>query len=178
MDFPLSTQRLSLAPLTLADLSGFVAYRSDQEVARYQTWDAPYSEAKALELIANQINVTLPAKGDWLQIGIHLSETDELVGDLALHQLDDQKPGFEIGFTVARQHQNLGYAKEAAARLIGELKDALGVNRFVATSDRRNVASIKVLSSLGFTQRADKSWEEQFKGELVTVDYFELVDTQ
>jgi RimJ/RimL family protein N-acetyltransferase len=120
----------------------------------------------------------LPAKGDWLQIGIHLSETDELVGDLALHHLDELAPGFEIGFTVARKHQNLGYAKEAASRLIGELRDALGVNRFMATSDRRNIASIKVLNSLGFEQRADKSWDEEFKGELVTVDYFELVHTQ
>ena len=178
MDFPLSTQRLSLAPLTLADLSGFVGYRSDPEIARYQTWDAPYSEAKAFELISDQTNVSLPAKGDWLQIGIHLSETDELVGDLALHHLDELAPGFEFGFTVARKHQNLGYAKEAASRLIGELRDALGVNRFVATSDRRNIASIKVLNSLGFEQRADKSWDEEFKGELVTVDYFELVHTQ
>jgi RimJ/RimL family protein N-acetyltransferase len=178
MDFPLSTQRLRLAPLTLADLSGFVAYRSDPEIARYQSWDAPYSEAKAFELISDQINVSLPTKGDWLQIGIHLSETDELVGDLALHQLDDLTPGFEIGFTVARKHQNLGYAREAASRLIDELSNALGVNRFVATADRRNIASIKVLSALGFTQPADKSWEEQFKGELVTVDYFELVHTQ
>jgi RimJ/RimL family protein N-acetyltransferase len=48
----------------------------------------------------------------------------------------------------------------------------------MATSDRRNIASIKVLNSLGFEQRADKSWGEEFKGELVTVDYFELVHTQ
>jgi len=37
--FEIVTERLSLRPFRVDDLAAFVAYRSDPEVARYQSWD-------------------------------------------------------------------------------------------------------------------------------------------
>jgi RimJ/RimL family protein N-acetyltransferase len=45
--------------------------------------------------------------------------------------------------------------------------------KFVAATDNRNKASIQVLTALGFQQQSMKGWTEEFKNELVTVDYFE-----
>jgi RimJ/RimL family protein N-acetyltransferase len=41
------TERLGLRPFQASDLPDFVAYRSDPEVARYQSWDGTYSMADA-----------------------------------------------------------------------------------------------------------------------------------
>ncbi len=178
MTYPMETRRLRIGPLTQGDLHAFAAYRSDPEIARFQSWDTPYSEAKAMELIQSQRGIELPSKGEWLQLAIHLTESGELIGDLALHSLEEPEEGFEIGFTLAQRFQGQGYAKEAASALIDLLIRGQGAKRFIATPDRRNLPSIKLLESLGFIQRLEKSWEEFFKGENVTVDYFELVHTQ
>ncbi|NBU23550.1 MAG: N-acetyltransferase [Actinobacteria bacterium] len=178
MIYPLKTNRLRIEPLALADAPEFAAYRSDEDIARYQSWDAPYSVDKAIELIESQAGLELPAKGDWLQLGIHLTETGDLVGDLALHALDEIEVGFEIGYTIATRFQRQGFAKESVTALLAYLLQELGAKRVIATPDRRNLPSIRLLKSLGFVQREERSWEEFFKGENVTVDYYELVNTQ
>jgi RimJ/RimL family protein N-acetyltransferase len=178
MTFPLRSERLTIQPLTLEQLETFVGYRSDAEIARFQSWDAPYSASQALELIQSQKDMHLPPKGEWLQLAILLIDSGEHIGDLALHYLDEPGFGFEIGFTIAKGFQGRGFAKEAVAELVSCMTQELKAQRIVATSDRRNLPSIRVLNHLGFAQRTDKSWDEYFKGEDVTVDYFELVHTQ
>ena len=172
MLYPLLTERLSIAPLALPDLESFLAYRQDPEIARFQSWEPSYSKEQALELIESQVGVVLPSKGQWLQLAIHNQVSSELVGDLALHSLEDNNSRFEIGFTIAKKHQGQGFAKEAALRLMDEL-GFQGATKFIAATDSRNIASIKVLTALGFQQQPLKSWSEEFKNELVTVEYFE-----
>ncbi len=178
MIYPLKTIRLRIKPLSKEDSADFAAYRSDPEIARYQSWDTPYSKAQALELIESQTGMNLPPKGQWLQLGIYLIETGELIGDLALHALEETEPSFELGYTISKRFQGQGYAKEAVATLMENLTREVGAKRFIATPDSRNLPSIKLLQSLGFMQRPERSWDEFFKGENVTVDYFELVHTQ
>jgi RimJ/RimL family protein N-acetyltransferase len=43
----LTTQRLVLRRFRPEDLDAFVAYRSDPETARYQSWEAPYRPSQA-----------------------------------------------------------------------------------------------------------------------------------
>ncbi len=177
MIYPIFTSRLNISPLARADAKEFSDYRSDPEIARYQSWDTPYREAQALALIESQSGIELPPKGEWLQLAIRRSDSDELVGDLALHALESKRE-FELGYTIAKAFQGRGYAREATAALIDFLIRNQGARRFIATPDSRNLPSIKLLISLGFVQKPEKSWSEFFKGEDVTVDYFELVHTQ
>ena len=172
MDYPLLAQRLTIQPLAGEDLLDFVSYRQDPEIAKFQSWDTNYSKEQALALIESQAGVLIPAKGNWLQLALHHSESNELLGDLALHSLTEDE--FEIGFTIAKQHQGKGFAKEAASALITHLFRELGAIRFIANTDSRNAASISVLRALGFVQDPSKSVVEVFKNEMVTVHHFEL----
>ena len=171
--YPLLTERLSIEPLTLSDLEPFVRYRQDPEVARYQSWEPSYSQNQALELIESQEGVSLPSPGNWLQLAIHDRTTAELFGDLAIHALENEANCFEIGFTISRENQNKGFAKEAASRLIEHLIAEVQAKSFIATPDARNKASIALLLSLGFRQDVSKSWTEEFKGETVRVLYLQ-----
>jgi RimJ/RimL family protein N-acetyltransferase len=159
----------------MADLESFVTYRRDPEIARFQSWDTSYSHSQAKELIESQNGVLLPAKGDWLQLGIHFGTSEELIGDLAIHRLDEERIAFEIGFTLARQFQGHGYAREALLALLDYLLNEVGATKLEASTDRRNISSIKLLEAVGFDQEQARTFTEEFKGETVTVDVYSRV---
>lgn len=173
MIYPIRTERLSISPLTYADLDQFVAYRQDPQVARFQGWDTSYSKEQALQLLAAQENVDLPNPGTWLQLALHKTDTEQLVGDLALHRMPGEQAAFELGFTLATLHQGNGYAKEGLAALMGALRAGVAANKFIAHIDRRNLPAARLLASLGFVQVCEGSWTEEFKGESVLVDCYE-----
>ena len=173
MTYPLLTERLSIEPLALSDLEPFVKYRQNPEVASYQSWDDSYSIAQGRELIESQAGLLLPESGQWLQLAIHDRKTGNLFGDFAIHRMENELNCFEIGFTVASQFQRRGYGKEAAEKVLDYLVTQAGAKKFIATPDSRNQASIRLLLALGFEQRQEKTWTEEFKGETVAVFYFE-----
>lgn len=174
MSFPLLSPRVSIEPLTLRDVAEFVRYRQDPETARFQSWDTSYSSQQGVDLVQSQEGVVLPAPGDWLQLAIHDRETGELLGDLALHTIDAAEPSFEIGFTLATKNIGKGIAREAVRRLLDFLFDELGAISVCASCDSRNSKSITLLRALGFQHRQSKSWTENFKGESIVINCFEV----
>ena len=176
MVYPLLTERLSIEPLTMADLDDFVAYRQDPEIARFQSWDSTYSKEQGMDLIESQTDALVPAPGQWLQLAIHEKSSGKLVGDLALHAIQGSSMEFEIGFTIARKNQSQGFATEAAARLLTFLFSEIGATKVIAQPDSRNTASRKLLRTLGFDLDESSSWVEKFKGEEVKVEYFVLTN--
>lgn len=175
MTYPLLTKRLSIRPLSDSDKDSFVAYRQDPEIARFQSWDTTYSLQQATDLIKAQSGLELPTRDEWLQLAIHEILSGDMVGDLALHNLQNEDADYEIGFTISKEHQGKGFAKEAASRLIDFLFLDHDATKLIAQTDQRNIASMRLLNSLGFLQDPAKSCNEDFKGEQVTVDYFYLL---
>ena len=53
----IQTDRLLLRRFRNADLDAFVAYRSEESVARFQSWDQSYSTADAERFLAEDANV-------------------------------------------------------------------------------------------------------------------------
>ena len=174
MPYPLLTPRLSIEPLSLKDIEAFVGYRQDPAIARYQGWETSYSKDQAVELIQSQVDVVMPTSGNWLQLAIHDRETDELLGDLALHALKEAEHSHEIGFTLASKNHGEGIAREAVSRLLDYLFDEIGTESVCASCDTRNTSSIKLLTAMGFENRPTKSWVEEFKEESIVMNYFEM----
>jgi RimJ/RimL family protein N-acetyltransferase len=170
--YPILTPLLTIEPLQQRDLAAFVEYRKDPEIARFQSWDTDYSNQQAVELIEGQIGVVFPDHNQWLQLAIRLQGNEKLVGDLAIHNLGDAK--VEIGFTISKAFQRRGIAREAVAALIDVLEREFGTRELIATPDSRNTASIKLLESLGFSEKPELSWWEDFKGERVQVLHYAL----
>jgi aminoglycoside 6'-N-acetyltransferase len=174
MSYPFLTPRLSIEPLTMRDVDDFVRYRQDPVIARFQSWDTNYSSQHGIDLVQSQADVVLPTPGNWLQLAIHDRETGELLGDLALHTIDDTELSFEIGFTLATKNQGNGIAREATQRLLDFLFDEVGAISVCASCDSRNSPSIALLLALGFENRPSESRTENFKGESIVVNYFDL----
>ncbi|MEZ4297858.1 MAG: GNAT family protein [Polyangiaceae bacterium] len=159
----LTTPRCVLRPFTEADLPAFAAYRSDPEIARYQSWDTPYSIAQAAALLASVQATPFDTPDTWVQIALADRETGALLGDCALHFLADGRQ-VELGFTLARAHQGKGLAREAVTALLDHVFGPLGKHRVSALTDARNEASIALLTRLGFRREAHYLQNAYFKG--------------
>ena len=155
---PFVTSRLRLRLLEPRDAAALSAYRSNPDVARLQSWSAPYSIPAALELIQSTRTRDLTDLG-WTQIGVATLETDALIGDIGCNRVDAET--LELGFTLSKDCQGQGIMREAIEALLTHAFET-GVQRVTATTDVRNTASQGLLTRLGFTleQVLKNSWLE------------------
>ena len=70
----IESERLILRRFEDSDLTPFVAYRKDPEVARYQSWD-PCDEQEAKTIIREMGAARVGMPGEWFGIG-HRIERD------------------------------------------------------------------------------------------------------
>ena len=133
------------------DVAEFVAYRSHPEVARYQSWDAPYPPEEGDRFVRQMMTRHPDTPGEWCQFAVALRATGQLIGDCAAMPRADDPRQCEIGFTIAPRRQGRGYATEAVRLLVGYLF-ARGKHRITACCDARNAASVAVLERLAMRQ--------------------------
>jgi RimJ/RimL family protein N-acetyltransferase len=172
------TERLSLRPFRVEDLDAFIAYRSDPEVARYQSWDCPYSMAEAESFLSSQRGLAFGQPGEWLQLAIVDRATGALCGDCAVRVSTDQPANAELGVTLARASQGRGLATEALTALVTELFERRGMHRVFAEADDRNVPVRRLLERLGFRCEARLVEADWFKGEWSTLRLYALLDRE
>jgi RimJ/RimL family protein N-acetyltransferase len=147
--FRLETSRLFLRAFQDQDIEPFRLYRSDPEIAKYQGWKAPFSIEQATAFV-NEMKSKKPAQpGEWYQVALELKTTGAMIGDCVFQCLHEDPRQAEIGFTLARSYQGKGYAREAVECLMGYLFDVLGLHRLRANCDPANLASSRLLESVG-----------------------------
>jgi RimJ/RimL family protein N-acetyltransferase len=157
---PFTAARVTVRRLRPDDLEPFQAYRHDPEVGRYQGWEpTPDAEARAFLEAMEQEPFGRP--GEWLQVAIADSTDDRLLGDIGLYTMAAGEA--EFGITLARAAQGRGLAEEAARALIAGLREHTALQRLIAITDTRNIASARLLRRLGMTLEAECSAE--FRGE-------------
>ncbi|MFO0591400.1 MAG: GNAT family protein [Polyangiaceae bacterium] len=162
MILPIYTERCVLRPFGESDLPAFAAYRADPEVARYQSWSA-YTMGDARAFYEGISRVPLGEIGSWYQVAISDRATDELLGDCALHFVDEAQ--VELGFTLSRAHQGKGIMLEVVRPLLTRVFGRMGKHRVFAVTDARNEAATRLLGKLGFRREAHFRQNVFFKGE-------------
>jgi RimJ/RimL family protein N-acetyltransferase len=161
----LAGDRVTLRRFRPADVTPFVAYRSCARVARFQSWDAPYSRVEG-ERFVRQLMLEHPdTAGKWFQFAVALRPGGRLIGDCAALPRADDPRQCEIGFTIASEHQGHGYATEAARLLVDYLFGRRGKHRIAASCDARNAASAAVLERLGMRREGHLRESSWAKGE-------------
>jgi RimJ/RimL family protein N-acetyltransferase len=142
-------ERVALRRFQFADLTPLVAYRSDPEVARYQSWDAPYPVDKGEGLIRAMLRQHPDTPGEWFQFAVTRASTGELIGDCGSKTEAGDHRLADIGYTIAPGHQGNGYGTDTVRTLLRYLFEARGKHRVTASCDPRNVPSIRLLERLG-----------------------------
>ena len=172
------TERLMLRPFQAADLEAFVGYRSDPEVARYQSWGSAYSMADAKSFLRSQRGLAFAQPGEWLQLAIVDRETGTVCGDCAVRVATDQPSTAEIGVTLAQASQGKGLATEALTAVVMELFEQRGMHRVVAEADDRNAPVRRLLERLGFRCEARLVEADWFKGEWSTLRLYAMLERE
>ena len=172
------TERLRLRPFQVEDLEAFVAYRSDPEVARYQSWDVSYSMTDAQSFLTSQRQMELGHPGEWLQLAIVDRRTGSLCGDCAARVEIDPPVTAEVGVTLAPSRQSKGLATEALAAVVTALFEQHGIHRVFAEADDRNAPVKRLLERLGFRCEARLIDADWFKGEWSTLCVYAILDRE
>jgi ribosomal-protein-alanine N-acetyltransferase len=79
-----------------------------------------------------------------------------------------------IAYFVFSPSQRLGYAKESLGELLPALREAYGIVRFNAEIYTRNVASIRLVESLGFVFTQHVQNADEFKGAISDEYHYSL----
>ena len=149
----INTERLQIRNLETKDVEDFYEYRSNPEVAKYQAFDTMTSE-QAKHFILGQKNKLFGQPGEWVQYGIEEVSMQKLIGDCAVKiDLYDNRMA-EIGITISPLHQKKGFAKEAMLGILNLLFDIKNLHRVTVMVDVENMASLKLMKSIGFRQEA------------------------
>lgn len=174
----LVSERLVVRRFRPSDLESLVAYRSIPQVARFQSWDAPYPRAEGERLINDMMAEHPDTAGEWFQFAVALRSSGELIGECAAKILAEDSRQAEIGYTLAPAHQGRGYATEAVRALLGYLFEARGKHRVVACSDPRNAASERVMLRLGMRREGHLVESTWAKGEWTDDLLYALLDRE
>jgi aminoglycoside 6'-N-acetyltransferase len=165
----LETQRLRLRAFETEDAARLSEYRSDENVARYQSWDAMTLE-EAEAFIRGLPPRCLAAAEEWGQIALADRRTGELLGDIGLCRHADDV--VELGFTLAPAAQGHGLALEACRAVVEWVLSFPDVEGVKAIVDTRNTAAIALVKRLGMAFDHDETAE--FKGAPCTESHFIL----
>jgi|WetSurMetagenome_2_1015567.scaffolds.fasta_scaffold75192_2 RimJ/RimL family protein N-acetyltransferase len=162
----LSTRRLLLRPLELADAETMFRYRSRADVSRYQIW-RPADESEVRACIEKQNGLELGVRGTWFSLAITLRENGMMIGDIGLHFPENDSAQAEIGITLTPGYRHRGLAAEALTEVCRFAFTSLEKDRVYASVDPRNKASIRLLERVGMSREAFMPASMVIRGELV-----------
>jgi len=149
----LHTERLFLRPMLKSDAEQVFSYRADSETNKYQGW-IPKTIADVHSFIESRVSPILNIQGTWFQFVVLKTENNEIIGDVGLHFFDRENKQVELGCTIDKKYQKLGFATEAMSEVMHFLFLELNKHRIITSIDPRNVASINLGTKLGMRQEA------------------------
>ena len=177
-EYPVRSPRLSLRPLSAADTTALLAYRSRADVCRYVPFTPMDTAIIAERLGTVWARTSLNDEGQNLTLGVEVTDSGELVGDVVLMWHSREHRGGEIGYVLNPEFSGHGYATEAVRRLLGLAFEDLGLHRVIARVDARNDASARLARRIGMRQEAYLVRNEKFKGEWTDELDFALLEEE
>ena len=146
----LSTERLTLRPVTADDHAALLAHWTQPDVRRFLFDGAALSAAEVTETIGESSrDFAASGYGIWL---IEFGARAGLVGTAGLRPLEES--GLEIFYSLAPGAWGHGYATEAARAVVEYGLGPLGLPEVLAEVDEGNAASVAVVKRLGMTPYA------------------------
>ena len=174
-ELPLRTARLMLRPYGQDDAPYIAALLDDPVMADFlMVTPQPFVEFDARQLVKAAWRRLATGRG--FDLVIVAKDGGAPLGGVGVGLHDDGTRA-ELGFWIGRAHWGRGYATEAASRMVGFARDALGVARITATAAEGNAASRRVLDKLGFIETGRSERNVPSTGEDRKVILFELAGT-
>ena len=150
------TQRLILKPILESELNTLHKIFADSHIRKYLCDDKIFSWQQIKEMLQHNRKYFEEERfGLWW---IREKEEDEILGFVVLWRFFDEKQP-QLIYALLPKALNQGYATEAARKIIKYCFDQLGYKYVVASCDRPNLESQKVMKRLGMKQMTEKNIE-------------------
>lgn len=163
--FPrLETERLVLRQIDNKDVDELHEILGDDEVAKFDYFYPVKSKSEVMKFIERYKEEL--EKSEEVTWGIALKDSNKLIGTCCFGNFDDGARRTEIGYDIAQDHWNKGYATEALEAIISFGFNIINLNRIEATITPGNDASVKVLKKLNFVQEGIVRERDLIKGKL------------
>ncbi len=149
----IETDRLILRSWKPEDLPSFADMNKDERVMRYFPATLTYQQT---ESFYNRIQSEFERKG-WGLYAVEIKSTGEFIGYVGLHEIGfdaNFTPGVEIGWRLAADYHNQGYATEAAKAVLSLAKSA-GVERLFSFTAKINAPSERVMQKIGMVKAGE-----------------------
>ena len=132
----IETNRLKIYPASEEQMKAFIAAQS------VDVLKAAYTEMLEGAL-------THPEQWEWYAIWMIELKDGTHAGELCFKGIDESGSA-EIGYGVAENYQNCGYATEAVCAVVDWALRQNRIKRVTAEVDKDNIASVRVLEKSGF----------------------------
>lgn len=153
MPFPLITHlesaRLVLRPVVLKDLADLLKINGDPIVTRflpYPTWQsledgaAWFTRMEALASTGTSQQLVLARKSD-----------SRVIGTALLFKYDEASSRVELGYVLGHSSWGQGFMREALRAICSRVFGSLKLRRIEAEVNPGNIASCRLLASIGFS---------------------------
>ena len=160
-DLLLTTQRLRLEPLLRSHAPLMMVVLGNPQTHLFIPSDPPQDEKALAEQYARLESRSSP---DGLQRWLNwvVFRTGDAIGTVQTTVYPEASA--DIAYVFHPNYWGQGYASEAVSELLRYLGENLGVRRFTAYTDTRNLASQRLLERLGFEREAFVKNADEFKG--------------
>lgn len=159
----IETERLLLREYKTEDFETVHAYGSDPDFSKYEFW-GPNSEEDTKNFIADTIAKSQKDPRYEFDFAVCLKSTGRQFGGCGVRRETELSQVANLGWAIAPEFQNQGYATEAAKAVIEFGFEKLGLSVIYATCDTRNIASYKVMEKVGMKKVGFIKGSKEIKG--------------
>ncbi len=146
IEFPTTTERLTIRPMVLDDAAALHELYSDPEAMKRLTSEIPQTVQESQQWVQDKIDLhDETGLSLWTVV---LTESGEIIGDAGLQLLEDNET-VEVGARIIRRVWHRGYGREAAAAVIEAGFEQLGLLRIVGTTGPGNTMAISAMRAHG-----------------------------
>jgi ribosomal-protein-alanine N-acetyltransferase len=144
----LTTQRLRLRPMRGDDAAALHEALADPLVMRHWNQLPSTDLAETRDRIARSLGTSPEWHAVWAMVR---SADGQVIGLVNYHHREAWNRRLEIGYLLARAHWRQGLMREALTAVLDHCFGPFEVHRVEATVEPDNLASRRLLESLGFT---------------------------
>lgn len=139
-------KHIYLRPVKRDDALSIFLYAGDEKTTTYMLW-GPNTYSDTLRYVEATLELDQKVIKTIYRFAIILKHSDDLIGMIDL-TLKNTHVG-ELGYILNQAYWGRGYTTEAARIMIKYGFQTLGLTKIIATCDKRNIASYKVMEKLG-----------------------------
>jgi len=157
----LRTKRLIIREFNLDDINKVYQMSREKGIKEWlpdQVYKSKEETEEVLKYLISRYQYIPDMNNFPYVFGLELKEGNVLIGHIGLSKVD---LGIEVGYGIAKNHTNLGYATEAVTTFSNWILNKFDLDILWGIVDQNNIASINVL------EKSNYALKEKFKGKYI-----------